>query len=371
VLAVRRLLMVTPTFLPSQGGVQTHVFEVGRRLAARGVEVTVLTTNHDGTLAARQQLSGMNVVRQRSWPRRADYYVAPGMYAAVANGGWDVVHCQGCHTFVPPLAMLAALRAGVPYVVTFHTGGHSTGVRNFVRPLQWRAQRLLYAHASRLVGVSRFEKDLFRRTLGLPEDRFSVIPNGVEPLGVHAEQDSPKQPIILSLGRLERYKGHHRVIDALPYVLREIPEARLRIVGGGPYEQMLRERAVAAGVGEHVEMFSVPGADRARMAEVLDQAALVTLLSEYEAHPIAVLEAIAHRCPALVADSTGLAELAEDGLARAIPLASTPQQVAAAILRELRSPSPPPSVELPDWDACTDRLLSVYNQMVQERACAS
>jgi glycogen synthase len=107
------------------------------------------------------------------------------------------------------------------------------------------------------------------------------------------------------------------------------------------------------------------------MAEVLDQAALVTLLSEYEAHPIAVLETIAHRCPALVADSTGLAELAEDGLARAIPLASTPQQVAAAILRELRSPSPPPSVELPDWDACTDRLLSVYNQMVQERACAS
>ncbi|MBE3558221.1 MAG: hypothetical protein IMW89_03230 [Ktedonobacteraceae bacterium] len=39
-----RLLMVTPRYFPYMGGIETHVYEVGRRLAAAGVHVTLLTT---------------------------------------------------------------------------------------------------------------------------------------------------------------------------------------------------------------------------------------------------------------------------------------------------------------------------------------
>ena len=40
-----RLLMVTPRYFPMMGGVETHVYEVARRLARRGVE--------DGSLMVR------------------------------------------------------------------------------------------------------------------------------------------------------------------------------------------------------------------------------------------------------------------------------------------------------------------------------
>jgi len=58
------------------------------------------------------------------------------------------------------------------------------------------------------------------------------------------------------------------------------------------------------------------------MAEMLSQAMLVALLSEYEAHPVAVMEALALRRPVLVADTSGMRELAEQGFARSVSLDS-------------------------------------------------
>jgi glycosyltransferase involved in cell wall biosynthesis len=107
------------------------------------------------------------------------------------------------------------------------------------------------------------------------------------------------------------------------------------------------------------------------MAEALSQAALVMLLSEYETHPIAALEAVALGRPVLVADTSGLSELATRGLAKAIPLNSTPQQVAAAVLDQIRTPWVPPSIRLPTWDDCTAGLIALYQQVVQGVTCAS
>src|SRR5207253_10146290 len=115
--------------------------------------------------------------------------------------------------------------------------GHAPQVRTRVRGLKRSALRPLLARARKLVAVSEFEAEFFARELHLPADRFATIQNGAamapptEPVTI-----DPDAPVILSLGRLERYKGHHRVIEALPKVLEEFPGASLRIVGVGQYE---------------------------------------------------------------------------------------------------------------------------------------
>ena len=100
------------------------------------------------------------------------------------------------------------------------------------------------------------------------------------------------------------------------------------------------------------------------MAEEVSHAALVVLLSEYETHPIAVLEAIALGRPALVAATSGLNEIANKGLAQAIPLDSTSRQVAEAVLDQLRRPQVPPPFKLPTWDECATELLALYQKVV-------
>ena len=114
---------------------------------------------------------------------------------------------------------------------------------------------------------------------------------------------------------------------------------------------------------------SVDPEDRKGMAVALASANLVTLLSEYEANPVAVMEALALRRRVLVADTSGLSELARRGFARAIPLDSTPRQTAEAMLQQLGSPAPR-DFDLPNWDASALRLVDVYRDVLRSGASA-
>ena len=95
------------------------------------------------------------------------------------------------------------------------------------------------------------------------------------------------------------------------------------------------------------------------------------MLSEYETHPIAVLEALSLGCPALVADTSGLSELAARGLVRAIPLKSTDRQVADAVLEQLRNPLVPARLDLPTWDDCAAGLMALYQDILRRLLCVS
>jgi glycosyltransferase involved in cell wall biosynthesis len=240
--------------------------------------------------------------------------------------------------------------------------------------MQWRLLRPLLACASKLIGVSHFEADYFRQKLRLPSRQFTIIPNGSTlPALAPASPARASQTLIVSIGRLEKYKGHQRVIAALPKIRERSPDARLLILGAGPYEASLRQLAQQTGISEHVEIRAVPAGDRRGMAEILSQAALVALLSEYEAHPVAVMEALALRRPVLAADTSGLREIAQQGLARAIPLHSTPEEVARAALQQLEEPLLPPThFALPTWDDCARQLYDIYADVaVRRELCAS
>jgi glycosyltransferase involved in cell wall biosynthesis len=246
-------------------------------------------------------------------------------------------------------------------------------MRNASRGAQTKLLRPLLAGASKLIGVSRFEADTFRERLGLPKERFVVIPNGAAlPRPSEDEPDregatSDDGPLIISLGRLERYKGHHRVIQAFPRVLETYPNARLRILGSGPYEAALRELVQNLGLGHRVEIGAIPPTDRTGMAALLQRAALIVLLSDYEAHPIAVMEALGLGKPVLVAETSGLQELVDEGFASGIPVDSSPTQVAQAIGKLLREPVVPAPFQLPTWEACVDRLGEEYRAAARPR----
>ena len=371
-----RVLLVAARYFPSMGGLETHIYEVGRRLAQAGVEVTVLATDVSGRLPAVEESEGIRIRRVRAWPSNKDYYFAPGIYRVITRGRWDLVHCQGYHNLVPPLAMLPAWRASIPFVLTFHSGGDVSRLRKALRGLHWTMLRPLLSRARKLIAVSEFEAGFFRERLRLPAERFVVIPNGAylpevmePPGGTTGEVEDA--PLIVSVGRLERYKGHQRVIAAVPKLLELVPDVRVRIVGVGPYASTLQKLARRLGIAEHVKIQAVPPGDRGGMAAVLARADLVTLLSEYESQGIAVMEALTLGRPVLVAGTSALQELAERGLARAIPLESTPEEVAAAVASQLRHQRLAQNVALPTWDACAASLLALYQAIARRVPCAS
>ena len=362
-----RVLIVTPRYLPEIGGVENHVHAVATRMAAGGeAAVTVLTTDLTGELAARDRDGDADVLRVRAYPRSRDWRYAPGIARVLRGGDWDVMHLQSYHTFVAPQAMAAAARARIPYVVTFHGGGHSDWLRHRVRGLQRALLRPLLNRAAALIATARFEIDEYAAALRIPTARFVLIPNGFDlppPPAGGGERSPGGRPLIASLGRLERYKGHQRVIAALPTVRAAEPAARLWVAGSGPYEAELRRQVSELGLDDAVEISSVPLGERAEMARRLSDVDLAVALSEFETHPMAALEVLSLRRPLLVATGSGLGELADRGYARAIDPHAPPEQVAAAILRELRDPLAPARAEFPSWDDCAAELLALYRRV--------
>jgi glycosyltransferase involved in cell wall biosynthesis len=367
-----RVVMVSARYFPFAGGVENHIYQVSRRLVQRGVDVTVLTTDPQNQWPAHEEMEGIHIRRVRAWPANRDYYFAPALPDILTHGQWQIVHIQSYHTLVAPMAMWAAWRAHIPYIVTFHGGGHSSQLRNAIRGLQWQILRPLLARAARLVAIARFEIGLYGKALRLPPEHFVYSPNGGDiAANPYLAGIAPDPSLIISIGRLERYKGHHRVIEAMQYILKQRPDVRLRVMGFGPYEESLRGLARKLGLADHVEIRGVPPMERDTLAETLAHAALVTLMSEYETHPIAILEAIALRRSVLVADTSGLGELAAQGWARAIPLHSSAEQIAAAILDQLQHPIKPPAIALPTWDDCVDDLYQLYQETIRAHLASS
>jgi glycosyltransferase involved in cell wall biosynthesis len=352
-----RVVLVCPRFHPSTGGVETHVREVARRLPDLGVEPLVLTTDPTGDLATEDELDGVPVRRVRAWPTGRDWMAAPGLPAAIRRAAPDVIHVHSFQTLVAPTAVATAALARVPYLLTFHRGGSRTGPGAALPRAQLLILAPLLRRAAGLLAVSRFEAEGMAHALGVARNRIAVIPNGAElpppTPGVVSDRN-----LLLSIGRLEPYKGHAVAIGALARLAASGGGERLRILGAGPDEGRLRGLAEAAGVGDRVEIGSVPGTERRAYADELVRAGCVLVLSRYESQGIAAWEAASLRRPLVVTNATALAELVAAGAAVGVPVDADGTAIAAAI-RRARDETPA-AITVPTWDACAAALAARY-----------
>jgi glycosyltransferase involved in cell wall biosynthesis len=355
-----RVAMVSALALPEMGGIETHVHEVSTRLAGSGVDVTVLTTDRSGELPREEDFPGYRVRRWLSYPRSRDYCLAPGLAKHLMSERYDVVHVQGIRTLLAPTALAAARRAGVPSVLTLHTGGNRSAVRHSLRPLQFQFSSPLLRRAAALVAVCEYERQRFAALLGVSDRSIRLIRNGCDPLPIDPSAEKHDgSPLIVSVGRLERFKGHHRILGAMPTILAQAPDARLVIVGDGPYEMSLRTMAHQLGVADQVAIRCYGPEQRGSLGRLVADADVFCLLSESEAHPIAVMEAVGAGTKALVADTTGLSELGRAGLATTIALKASAQQIAATVLDLAAAPDAAPARSM-SWDECAAQLHQLY-----------
>ena len=247
----------------------------------------------------------------------------------------------------------------MPYVLTFHTGGHSSRLRNAIRTTQWRLIGPLLRKAAALIAVSQFEADAITRHARLGDKPVVVIRNG----GALPPPRAGAAPVagrIVSTGRLERYKGHHRVIEALPHVMKDIPEAHLLILGSGAYEAELLQLAAGSASPTGSRSSTCEPADRTGMATALAEASVVAALSDYEAHPVAVMEALCVGRPVVGYDIAGVGDLVAEGWVRGVPYQAPAADVAKQLVDVMTSPAPAALAQIPTWDSCAEQVGRVY-----------
>jgi glycosyltransferase involved in cell wall biosynthesis len=115
------------------------------------------------------------------------------------------------------------------------------------------------------------------------------------------------------------------------------------------------------GIEGSVTIEYIPPLDRRRMAEALGKAAVFASLSEYEANPVAVMEALALGIPAVGLDTTGIGDLVADGLVRGIPKDASAATVAEVLAEALNGQPPTTGTgRLASWDMAASNVAGVY-----------
>jgi glycosyltransferase involved in cell wall biosynthesis len=169
--------------------------------------------------------------------------------------------------------------------------------------------------------------------------KWGVVPNGVdltalseaspeERSAARRRLELDERPTVVCVGRLCRQKGQDVLLDAWPAVTARVPNAQLVLVGDGPDEKALRDRA-----GDGVRF----AGHRSDVADWLAAADVVTLPSRWEGMSIGMLEAMARGRSVVASDVPG-AEEALDREAGALVPAEDSTALANALAERLLDP---------------------------------
>ena len=153
--------------------------------------------------------------------------------------------------------------------------------------------------------------------LGVPEERVSVIPNGVDHLKffpapkeeVRRKLNLPERKIILSVGHLTRNKGFDYLIKALKILRADFNQksAYLVIVGEGELRKELEKNISLLSLGEHVRLAgAIPHQE---MGDWYSAADLFCLASGQEGWPNVILESLACGTPVVASSAGGIPEI--------------------------------------------------------------
>ncbi|MGY2082022.1 glycosyltransferase [Modestobacter sp. SYSU DS0657] len=311
------------------GGQNVHVAALAAGLAMRGHEVTVHTRRDDAGLPDRVVTAdGYTVAHVTAGPPRAvpkdDLLQHMGTFAQVLAAEWaadrpDLVHA---HFWMSGLASVqAAAPLGIPVLQTFHALGsvkrRHQGDADTSPEQRIDLERGLCADVSHVVATCTDEVFELRR-LGLPGDRVSVVPCGVD-TGVFTP-DGPVAPRsgrrrLLVLGRLVERKGQEDAVRALVHV----PDAELVVVGGPDTAELdtdpevTRLRAVAASLGVADRLVFTGAVARTDVPAWVRSADVVLAVPWYEPFGITPLEAMACGRPVVATAVGGLVDTVVDG----------------------------------------------------------
>lgn len=358
------LLVLTSTYPRWVGDHEPgFVHELCRRLVDR-FNVIVLTSSAPGA-ASTEVMDGVEVVRYRYAPRKLETLVYGGGIAThLKRSPWklllvpsfilgqyltarrlvrrrriDLVHA---HWLIPQgwiASRLASQSGGIPFLVT----SHGADLYGFRAAWLTRVKRNVAARAAAMTVVSGAMREAAQQ-LGLTPRRFVVLPMGADMLGRFTPDASVHRSTneLLFVGRLVAKKGLPHLIDAMPHVLRERPDARLTIAGFGPEQAELEARAARLGLVGRVQFLgSVTQADLPALyqrAAILVAPFIREADGNQEGLPVVLMEAAACGCPIIAGRVDGVAELFGPAADAVCVDPTDTDALATAILRALDEP---------------------------------
>ncbi len=345
---MEKILCITNDFGPRAGGIETFVIGLIERLPQS--RVIVYTSAQDNSeLYDRKWLEdyGVEVVRDKS----KILLPTPGVAYCVK----DLVREKNISTVffgaAAPLGLLSRglRKVGVKHIVAL-THGHEVWWSK-VWPFTI-AMKFISRHVNHLTYLGEYTRSAITGSItdqaaasmvkiapGIDTDHFS--PQDASEL--RRELGLTDKKVIVSVGRLVHRKGQDVLIEAMPTIIKEVPEAHILMIGEGPYRSYLETRVKTLGLQERVTFIGrIQYADLPRyicVGEIFVMPSRSRLAGlEVEGLGIVYLEASACGLPVIAGNSGGAPDAVLAGKTGLVVEGTSMKAVASAVVGLLLDP---------------------------------
>jgi phosphatidyl-myo-inositol dimannoside synthase len=260
------VLLAVDAYPPWSGGSRVYYDNLYRRLAERYGLVIRVETSHcagDREFDRDRSIPRLAIrrrgVRFPDWKLKRAPHLAAKLLQIALTGARTAPAAIHCGDLFPQDAAGLLLRkaAGIPFLVFVHGDEVSQTEGRRLQPL---VRNAIYRGADAIVAANSYAYERVAAICG-SEERITMITPGVDctkfrpgprPEWIARKYDLGDCPVILTVGRLVKKKGHETVLLSLPAVLRTVPDLKYLVVGSGPEEARLRQLAGELGVAHCV-----------------------------------------------------------------------------------------------------------------------
>lgn len=245
-----------------KGGGERRIYEVARRLSARGHEVSILAMKcWDGP--ARLEKNGlryhaisprMNLYHpsgRRSIPQALRF--GASAWRMLAHGRYDVIDCGQWPYFHFFPAKAYSLLRRTPFVVTWYEVWREHWLEYLGRrgALGMLAEKAFSRLPDKIVAISdKTQSELL--SLGVVRGRMTMIPSGVDNSHIQSVPPRNTKTDLAYCGRLKNHKNVHLLIEAVALLKQVRPDISAVIIGDGPEAAALRALARQLCVAENI-----------------------------------------------------------------------------------------------------------------------
>ena len=344
-------ISTTGTFLPEY--YSSNEYLLCRGLAKLGHEITLFIpdkqpkwqTVKSSKIGKRtEEYEGFTVHRVQAGPEVGIVPLIPSLFSTLMKRKFDIIHAHDFYAASSFYGAVASQAMGTLFILTQHNDQLPSKVVNAFLYLfdSCTLGRYVFFHARKIIALNTAIKAHLVE-MGADERKVEIIPNAVDTRLFSADRKNLLEtkwgilrPVILFVGRLVEVKGVKYLLRAFSEVVKEIPEAKLVIVGKGPQEKELKKLQESLGL---TQVFFLGAVETKFMPNIYPGGDVLVLPSVREPFGNVVIEAMAAGRPVIGSYVGGMKDTIVHGVTGYHVQPRSSQQISEYLTRLLKDES--------------------------------
>ncbi|NHJ47606.1 MAG: glycosyltransferase family 4 protein [Asgard group archaeon] len=389
------VLMLSWEFPPFKvGGLAAHVYDISKMLVKKGYEIHVVTCSFPGAKDY-ELIDGVHVHRFDAyqipapdflqWDLNMNLLMEKKAIEVIDKYSIDIIHAHDWLVANAAIGLKHLYRK--PLIATIHSleRGRRSGLFNDGQNMIDQIENQLIQEAWHNIVCSQYMQSLCHFSFDFPNDKMTIIPNGVRYKEFSVELDSKEKAIhhkkyaleneniIAYIGRLVPEKGVNVLLGAVKFVLERLPDTKFVVAGEGWHRNELETLTRELGITEKV-LFTGYLPDEDFLA-YFNVAEVLVVPSTYEPFGIVALEGMATKTPIVVSDVGGLSEIVDHGWTGMKVPPDNSMALADTIVELLENQSLAKNIVknamekltyVYDWSIIADHTMKVYERVFEE-----